>query len=226
MRKTEQLVGRQFGRLLVIDDKGTCDARRITCRCECGVVKDYYPQHVRSGRTQSCGCLRRELSREQIKHGHARTHQLTSEYLIWEGMRKRCQSPKCQAYKLYGGRGIFVCERWNSFENFLADMGRRPSATHTLDRIDNDGPYSPENCRWATRTEQARNRRSTIMIEVFGQRMSVAEAAEMHGIRTKLIHERLSYGWSPERAITTPIADRGQASRREGGGSVLTVKAC
>ena len=108
-------------------------------------------------------------------------------YRTWYGMVTRCQNPKAQAYHYYGGRGITVCDRWlESFETFYADMGERPSPKHSIDRIDNDGPYSPENCRWATWEEQANNKRNTVWIEFQGERLSAAQWRKRLGVVSDL----------------------------------------
>jgi hypothetical protein len=115
------------------------------------------------GLTQSCGCLAREQTKKRmLRHGESPAggwNLESPEYRIWVAMRQRCRDPRHGSFKYYGGRGIAVCERWKSYENFLADMGRKPSPAHSLDRIDNDGNYEPTNCRWATRTEQNKNKR-------------------------------------------------------------------
>lgn len=150
-------------------------------------------------------------ARSNTRHGHAKRGEITSEHRIWAAMRERCNNQWCKAYPNYGGRGITVCERWSSFENFLADMGRRPSLGHSIDRIDNDGPYSPDNCRWATRVEQKANqrpRKDAVWIEHDGHRKTLDDWARALGIRYGTLYQRLAKGWSTERALTTPTRTR------------------
>lgn len=132
------------------------------------------------------------------------------EYQSWFDMKRRCQNPKAQQFKNYGARGIRVCERWLAdFANFLADMGRRPSPRHTLDRVNNDGPYAPDNCRWATRAEQRANQRTCHFIEVDGRRVLLRHAAEAVGMAEQTLYSRIYYwGWSVERALKTPVDAR------------------
>lgn len=126
-------------------------------------------------------------------------------YKAWWTMRERCSSPTSQKWHLYGARGIRVCERWRKFVNFLADMGERPSPMHTIDRIDPNGNYEPSNCRWATQTEQQRNRRNNFIVEFNGERMCIAEWAERTGIKQGTLGYRIRSGWSIERALTEPV---------------------
>ena len=131
----------------------------------------------------------------------------TSEHNIWRAIKARCHSVGSVSYAWYGGRGIRVCERWfDSFENFFADMGPRPSKAHSVDRIDNDGNYEPGNCRWATRKEQQRNKRNNRLITYNGETMCLEAWADRLGIGWATIHERLDRGWSVADALSRPIA--------------------
>lgn len=129
----------------------------------------------------------------------------TPEYRAWVAMRHRCYVKTTRDYANYGGRGITVCERWReSYDNFLADMGCKPSPRHSIDRIDNFGPYSPENCRWATQSEQNRNRRSCRLLEFQGRTQTLVAWVEEYGLTRQTVSYRLRRGWSLGRALTTP----------------------
>lgn len=134
----------------------------------------------------------------------------------WLGMIGRCEDPKNKAFHLYGGRGIAVCERWrSSFANFLADVGTPPTPQHTIDRIDNDGNYEPDNVRWATMAEQNRNRRSNRLLTFCGDTMCIVEWGERLGLSGRSIRRRLGRGWSVERALGTPAQqDYNRAQKR------------
>lgn len=132
----------------------------------------------------------------------------SSEYRIWCNMRYRCLVPLDPAFKDYGGRGIGVCERWMKFENFIADMGPRPSSKHSLDRFpNNDGNYEPGNCRWATKSQQQRNTRKSKMLTFAGETLTLPDMAEKYGLRPKLLRRRLEHGWAIEKALTEAHRD-------------------
>ena len=169
MPKLIDLTGHKFGRLLTLR-RGSNTNNRLpqwVCLCDCGIERTIAGCDLRSGHTKSCGCLQRERARDTIEanRGTGRlSHGMTEspEYNSWCAMKKRCLNPKTTRYERWGGRGIKICPQWvNSFETFLADMGKRPSLGHSLDRINNDGDYEPDNVRWATSVEQANNRRES-----------------------------------------------------------------
>lgn len=201
MRKP--LLGVRFGRL-VVECLGKLDGRNryVWCRCDCGNRKEIAVASLRRGKSNSCGCLNSELASERRRtHGQSKG----ATYHTWIGMKQRCYAPTNPAYAHYGARGITVCERWLlSYETFVEDMGLRPSGC-SLDRIDNDGPYSPENCRWATAKAQALNRRSNQRYDLNGQRLTIREIADVTGIPYQRLRSRLvDLRWTVERAVTQP----------------------
>jgi hypothetical protein len=129
----------------------------------------------------------------------------TTTYRCWSAMKNRCQNPRTDHYEYWGGAGVRVCERWKKFENFFADMGERPSLSHSLDRFpDKNGDYEPGNVRWATDAEQMNNRRDNIFVEAFGRRMTTIDWSRETGVRAGTIKRRLARGWDPDRAVSAP----------------------
>lgn len=163
------LSGKRFGRLVVVEktDQRSDGFVVWKCKCDCGNETFVRSSSLRSGSTQSCGCLNKErVSKAKTIHGQYKS----SEYRSWESIKARCYNLKNKQFKDYGGRGITVCDRWkDSFENFFSDMGPKPSSKHSIDRIDVNGNYEPENCKWSTDTEQARNRRKQKDVKLIDQ---------------------------------------------------------
>lgn len=188
MRKLD-LIGQKFGRLVVTAEAVPTrkpngkPVRKYLCQCDCGGMTVTSPDKLRSGHSQSCGCLQTESRfNGALKHGHSRNRTLSPTYRSWSNMIQRCTNSNNKCYEDYGGRGIRVCDRWLKFENFLADMGAKPEGM-TLDRYpDNDGNYEPGNCRWATREQQTNNQRSNIKIWTGDCYVSMAEFARRAGI--------------------------------------------
>lgn len=207
MSDSNSLVGKIFGKLEVLSEAepirykcGLLCARSV-CKCECGktiVTQNRYLK--RAGKT-SCGCSNRKTG-PPTRHGHASFNAPSSTYQIWANMLQRCYNSKLPNYKDYGGRGIKVCDRWkSSFESFLVDMGERPIGK-SLDRFpNNDGDYEPHNCRWATRSEQARNTRQNHVLTVRGKTGCIADLCEQFEIDHELVRARLKRGWEIEMAF-------------------------
>jgi hypothetical protein len=200
-------LGARFGKLVVTAEAPPKSGSICyECICDCGIVKVISGSALKRGNTSSCGCLRREvLKRSALKNV---THGMTKSatYKAWTSMHQRCGNSKRRDFHNYGGRGIRVCERWAHFENFLIDMGIRPSSRHSLDRYpDQNGNYEPENCRWATYTEQNANNRHARYLEFQGERLLVRHWAKKLGIKEDTLYNRLRMGWPVERVLGAPI---------------------
>lgn len=193
-------VGSRFGRYVVVSGQSDRGKHHVLCRCDCGNERAVYRYSLLSGDAKSCGCFRRELTAKN-KTTHGLRH--TPEYDVWHGMLMRCHNPKKRSFADYGARGIIVCDRWReSFAAFYADMGQRPSPAHTIERRNNDGPYEPSNCYWATRATQNANTRKNHRLTVNGETHHLAEWARRSGLSHATIIRRLSLGWSIERTLT------------------------
>lgn len=198
----------KYGRWTILGPS-ECKKQFVHCRCDCGTDRDVYVQSLRSGRSTSCGC-------SNIRHGHARKRgRLTAEYQAWCNMRARCYKPSYRSYQRYGGRGIGVCQRWReSFENFLTDVGPKPSPNHSLGRIDNDGDYCPENCRWETQAEQSLNTSRKRLITYRGVTKHLFEWATELGLTAECLRGRFRQGWSLDDAMRPQTYHRWNSPNR------------
>ena len=205
MSKREDLTGKKFCRLRVLGFSHT-KARKSywECKCSCGKFSTVRSDCLKSGETTSCGCAQRERAGEYVKHGGTGT----PEYKCWQKMRERCNNPNDKNYKNYGGRGIEITSRWDDFKLFYSDMGRRPSDIYSIDRINNEEGYEPSNCRWATKKEQANNRRSNVLLTHKGRTQNINQWREELGFSNMLIQNRLKKGWSVEKTLKTPVLKR------------------
>lgn len=177
MNIKQDLTGHRFGRLTVTVDSGKRAKKgtiKWSCSCDCGGQTLSRTDALKSGKTQSCGCIQKEKATKtclaRTVHGNCRRKARTVEYRSWEAARQRCDNPLNSDFPDYGGRGIKFCERWkgtNGFSNFLKDMGTKPTSKHSIDRIENNGNYEPDNCHWATATEQQNNTRRSLKFKNF-----------------------------------------------------------
>lgn len=215
-RPVRNLLGMAFGRWKVIAaaDRNPKYINQPVWRvvCTCGNERSVLANALLSGKSLSCGCYMKDmLAARGVKHGLART----TEYQVWAAMRHRCLNPKSKAYPNYGGRGITICDRWLDVGNFVADMGPKPSPDHSIDRIDNDGPYCKENCRWATTKVQNDNRSISRSVTYKGVTKSVYDWSLETGIKYTTIIRRLDdWMWSVERTLTqTPKSTKEARTR-------------
>lgn len=195
-------IGAKIGDVTFLGDEPTKDRRRSRFKCFCGVEFIALMYQVIRGNRASCGCLR---STSQIKHGHAKGGDTTLTYGSWKSMKERCDNPNGKNYKYWGGAGVKICSRWYDFDNFIADMGERPSVLHTIDRFPNkDGDYEPGNCRWATKKEQANNQRNNVVVEFDEVKMTLGQWSDKLGIRRTVLGNRIK-NMGVERALTEPL---------------------
>ena len=203
MRK-QNLLGQTFSRWTVVGEADSIrydggSVARWLCQCACGQTMVVRAVHLRSGRSRSCGCLQSEVA-AKLKTVHGmRSHRL---YDVWTQMLQRCVNPANSHYHLYGGRGIFVCTRWRDFASFAADMSPTYEPGLTIERRDNDGPYSADNCYWATHSRQARNQRKTVRVVFAGREVPLIDLAEAHGVKPHTAYSRYRLkGWTVEQAL-------------------------
>ncbi len=205
MTQAVDMAGKRFGRLVALHRDGCSDGKAVwQCLCDCGNIKRIVGKSLRSGNTTSCGCFAAEG-----KVARASSHGMTYsvEYGVWCRIKNRCYNQKVKDYPDYGGRGISMCPTWrSSFEAFLHDMGPRPSPQHSIDRKNNDGDYEPINCRWATASIQANNKRNNRKITAFGRTQNLSQWAREYGMDRGALKQRLARGWPVERAISEPVS--------------------
>lgn len=206
------IIGQRFGRLVAIKALGADSRRQIqwSCQCDCGGTAIVPSGRLRGGDTKSCGCLHNEgVAQRMTKHGGCGTR----IYRIWANMRERCERPGKDAYYRYGARGIKVCDEWQDFSKFREwALVRGYADDLSIDRIDNDGPYSPDNCRWATRLEQARNTAKNMYLTYRSETLALSAWSERTGIGYSTIRKRLELGWTIDKALETPVRRRQQQS--------------
>lgn len=205
MGRAKDITNQKFGRWTVISPNTERKSGAVywNCVCDCGNTGVIAGFSLRLGTSESCGCYHKERVSE-TKTTHGRT--ASPIYQVWSNMRRRCNDPNNPAYANYGGRGITVCERWNSsFENFLYDVGEPPNPKDTIDRIDNSKGYEPGNVKWSTRQEQNQNKRNVIFYTMNGKTKTIAEWAEQYGIKHPTLHRRLTVNkMSLEDAVKLP----------------------
>jgi len=212
MSRIINLTGKKFNRLTVnyrngskITPNGTKRALWF-CTCDCGKTINVESQSIRTGNTKSCGCLEKELN---IKRSTTHNMRSTPEYDIWASAKQRVSNPNNKGFKNYGGRGIRMSKLWfNSFSEFIKDMGKRPSVNYTIERIDNNGNYCKENCKWATRKVQGNNTRHCKYIEYDGEIKTLTQWCEYLNLPYHTIKRRLYRGWSIKDAFVKPIQNR------------------
>lgn len=218
--RMKDFTGHKFGKLAVTQwafKKN--DKWYWICECACGATASIPHCSLLANKTKSCGCRRVESAIEMGKANATHGDVQSAEWLAWKNMKDRCYNSNNNSYGRYGERGIVVCDRWlgeEGYAHFLEDMGRRPSDKHSLDRIDYNGNYEPSNCRWATATQQQRNRSSNVRVTAFGKTQTCSEWAEETGLSLYLICRRINQQkWDPEKALTTPPIPRGQRHIRQ-----------
>lgn len=202
MSKKADMIEKTFGELFVIKENGNLGPHlAYLCQCSCGNQITVRGYSLRSGNTNSCGCIRKGMTGKlNYKHGM----KASREYSSWQMMIDRCNNPMSKSWDRYGGRGITVCSAWQDFAQFYADMGSRPEG-HSLERINNSLGYSPDNCRWATVREQNRNTRRTRLVEINGVTKCVTDWCEYFGTNKRTVLNRINRGnWPIEKALRTP----------------------
>ena len=214
MRKFEDLSGMKFGKLLVIERDYSRKKVYWKCQCECGNTAVVSSGNLKFGYTRSCGCIAKKRGHDQLfKHGESRVKN-NQMYQTWLSMRRRCYDTKCKDYKRYGARGISICNEWADYINFREwSLNNGFSPNLTLDRIDYNGNYTPENCRWADNITQANNRSSNHLVTYNGKTFTVTQLSREAGIPPKTFLYRINAGWDIEHAVKTPVDYRNRLAK-------------
>lgn len=206
------ITGERFGRLVAIKKIGNADSHGSLwlCKCDCGNEKEVRLNYLRTGGTTSCGCLRREMKSEQmkrsaewnLKHGMCRRGKVSKLHGQWNAMKQRCKNPNVRMYPIYGGRGIRYCEEWEQFQPFMEwALSHGYKEGLALDRIDSDGNYCPENCRWVTQSENNRNKKNLLKVTYNGETKLLVDWARETGQKYRTLRWRYQNGWSAEEII-------------------------
>lgn len=205
MGKFINITGQRFGRLVAVRRLENSPQGRVRwlCRCDCGGITIVTTSDLNSGNSASCGCVIKQKMRDGLRTTHGQSG--TAEHRTWKHMHGRCYTITDRKYSSYGGRGIYIVERWHSFENFLTDMGRKPGPGYSIERLDNDGPYSPENCIWADAKTQARNKSNSIKITYQNETKTLSEWALCLNLPYATLLGRILRGWSFEDTLSLPI---------------------
>jgi hypothetical protein len=211
MARFKDLKGQKFGKLTCIKPVGKSKTRCMVwlCKCECGEEIEVVSNSLLTGNTKSCSCLQKDTARHECKkrtkHGLSPLGLCNrGAYKSWAHMKQRCLNKNCASYKDYGGRGISACDKWLTFEGFWDDMGPTYQEGLTIERIDVNGNYEPDNCRWATKQEQAENKRNNVYITYNNQTKTVAQWARDLNVKATTIYQRIQSGWSNEKLLMQP----------------------
>jgi hypothetical protein len=215
------ITGKRFGRLIALQYMGLRNPLKKDdkweCICDCGIKVLVSGAKLRSGHTKSCGCLVADSCRDVGKSCKTHGQSYSTLYSIWQGMKKRCSRIKNSNFIWYGGRGVSICPEWKNFENFfewnklLGEKGYKKGLS--LDRINNEMGYSPENCRWTTAVTQGRNKRNNLLVTINGETKCVAEWAEIFSINRYLVYSRIRNGWELNEGLFTPPKQKQRSGR-------------
>ena len=227
---SSEMIGMRFGRYEILKVVGVDKHQKVLfeCRCDCGNIRNISRNALVTGNTKSCGCLNLEKIKLPKTHGETAGHTVTPTYRAWLNAKQRCNNPKNAEWHIYGEKGIKMCPEWEqSYEKFLADVGRKPGREYSIERIRSNGDYEPGNVKWATAAEQSRNTSQTRLIEYNGKTQCLTDWATELGFNARTLGSRLNVGgWSVEKAFTTPCKHPRPARSIKSSGSVNLNPLC